>query len=116
MRLGMKYPEEAVVLSWDFTAELSGRKAAKVATEILVDRGSRIGDESVASVLAQGPWIEYGVPIDEDGRRDPSAHRDVVFQRVVGGKHGVDYRVFASVTTEDELTYRKLSILPVRDA
>lgn len=110
VRLGLKYPNERVALSWDFTAELAGHKATDVSVQASVEPRSVVKDFQPEKLLARDPWIEYGVLLTDEERHD------VMFQIVEGGQHGTDYRFAAIVVRDDGLRFTKLSILPVREA
>lgn len=100
MRLNLKYPEERLPVSWDFAKELDGQKAKEIHVKVSMDAGSRVNDPMVEQFLDAAPWVE-------DGN---------VFQLTQHGLAGADYRIEAIVKREDGRVYKKISILPVRDA
>ena len=101
MRLNLKYPEERVPLSWDFRKELEGHAVKTVEVKVSLDRGSRIEDLAADKLIASNYWVEDGV----------------VFQLVEeGGVVGADYRFEALLKRDDGQIYKKVSILPIREA
>lgn len=100
MRLGLKYPAERVPLSWDFSQELNGAAPKSVRIDAVLARGSHISDAAPESILDKAvSWCEDGI----------------VFQLIQGGIPGADYKITATIETQDGTIYQKISVLPVRD-